>query len=207
MDSQLLRDWISMCEEGRSFDHSYFYGLFMDSCSLEELRSVFQTFPDAEGYVSALLRIKSGGHSQFDSNERIRASSQLIREDVERMRVFLSKINEHDLADSFLKNNVVFVDLDVFKSISYGDDAWPSSEAMSAIGDCFRDVMDGCEEKYWQLNEAVYGATNDYRAVWYVASNGFDFGYDFSLYMDIRGLGVQYLVCETGIYAVDLRAV
>lgn len=151
---QIVQDWIEFCENGKDFEDSYFYTLFMEEISQEEIIAIFRSFPNSEELVERLNKFLLIKESNGTTSEKIQELGDLLSQD------FLDKKQILQHLPSFSKFNeeyqIVYTrDTDEVEDLIL-DDIW-----VQEFHDFMRAQKIITDKKVYELFNALYGITYD----------------------------------------------
>lgn len=194
---QQLKNWIDFCEGKSDFDKSEFYTLFMEGNgedgrrSEEELKSIFQFFPNNEELIKRVQNV-------FLLSERINDPNSFVlnatKKDLTEKLKILSIINETELIES-IKKDVCFVSNSQIDEQELLEDEF-HHEFVSVIDDYLTDHWISQDNKIYALFEAFYGLAHNYGLVWYLGSPLISTEIDLDNYFDVWQYGGFYALTE-----------
>lgn len=152
---ELVKDWIQFCEEKKSFNTGYFYSLFMDNLSQDELVYIYNFFPNSERLILKLKKyMLQDFNISINPEVKIELLEIMIRLDFEdRKKVFeeMNKISFYDkIAFKYIEDSKEIINL------QYNDVL--SQEFHDYIN--YKTILE--DDKTDALYEALYGLTTDF---------------------------------------------
>lgn len=152
---QIVNDWGSFCEGKKSFEDSYFYTLFMDELSNDEIEYIYKYFPNSERLVNRMRQYLFDESLAVNENEKKQVLGRLIELDFEDRKPIL------ELLPSFSNFNssprFVYTEDVEYVSNLVLEDVW-----IQDFQDFLRDQIIIDDDKVWELKSALYGLTYDF---------------------------------------------
>ncbi|AEA42345.1 hypothetical protein [Fluviicola taffensis] len=152
---QIVNDWDSFCKGNNAFEDSYFYTLFMEGVSVEEIEAIYNSFPNSAKLVERMKRYLFTETSNFSIDETRNQLDKLIRLDFEDRKSVLGILPNF----SHFNKNPKFTYTDDLKMVSnlILDDIW-----VQDFHDYMRMQKIITDKKVYELNNALYGLTYDF---------------------------------------------
>ncbi|MGI9282804.1 MAG: hypothetical protein ACR2PX_24675 [Endozoicomonas sp.] len=185
----LVHDWVDFCTDTKSFDKSYFSGLFLLDLSDDELRAIFQYFNSAESLITRLKNVKASGNQTgrpFLQPDKTIPKEQLIefvRLDLQEKASLCQELDDEELAQLIRQARVEFTEDSKAVIDNSGQDN-PSEWVFELIGD-YIDEARGTDLKIQALEEACYGLATNYYLAWYIMAPLFQTSIDFENYFNV----------------------
>jgi len=152
---QIVNDWKKFCNGVETFEDDYFYTLFMDEISIEEIEAIYETFPNSEKLVSRMKRYLFDEISIVDEIDEIQKLEKLIKLDFEERKPILEQIPCFLNFNSNPKFSYVENVEDLYNLV--GDDI-----LIQDFQDYMRNIIMIDDDKVWELKSALYGKTYDF---------------------------------------------
>lgn len=149
---QIVEEWCLFCEGSKNFEDGYFFTLFMEELSIEEIEKVFSFFPNSEKLLSKMLLFRETESNITLSNNEL---LKLLKKDFEERSIIFKEI---PIFANLLRNPQFEYNenLEQVKSLIW-DDIW-SQEFYDHVGSFKIDKS----PKVYELHNAMYGATYDF---------------------------------------------
>ncbi|MDI9873198.1 hypothetical protein [Flectobacillus rivi] len=152
---ELIKDWDSFCKGYEEFEDGYFYTLFMEGISIEEIELIYKPFPNSDKLVERMKRYLFTKTSSIHDNEKRNNLDKLIKLDFEERKPILELLPNFS---QFNKNPkfTYIADKELVLSLML-DDIW-----IQDFHDyMFRQTIISNQREY-ELNNALYGLTYDF---------------------------------------------
>jgi len=195
---KLIEEWEDFCKGKKDCNYNYFYTLFMEELSDEDIKRIFASFSHSQELTKRLKRLKDYSFIKVDNWKDV--VRDLVSKDLKQKLSVLKLLKEDELINIIETSNIEFVEEQKYESLLEDDSSWPMVETMSLLGDYFRDSIEDYSKKISALVEAGYGATYNYNLVWYLIAPFLSVKYDFEHYVRLWELGARYTLTEKGVY-------
>lgn len=152
---QIINDWIEFCENDKPFEESYFYTIFMENISKEEIEIVYRSFPNSDQLTDRMNKFLFEEDVQIPNNEKQKILGELIQFDfLERETILksLPAFSKFNMNHKF----VYYEDRDVVNDLIL-DDVW-----IQDFHDYIFGQMSITDKKAYELLDALYGISNDF---------------------------------------------
>ncbi len=160
----LVDDWVEFCEGKRDFDKSDFLTLFHGSLTDEDLRAIYQFFPQADLLGERMKRFQAAKKARAERSIVPVSNSQIMNLAAADMRAkssILAELGEEELARFAGENQPsLTTDQNAFDNVARSD--WPNGEKHVVVGDYVDEQMLLPNKQGFALFEALYGAANSY---------------------------------------------
>jgi hypothetical protein len=191
---KIINDWSDFCEIGKSFEEGYFYTLFMEDITSEEIREVFKYFPNSEILIDRMEKFlfePKPNIENFDTKKN--ELERLIKLDFHERKPILEKL---DIFSKFNLNPIFIFNSD-FESISLKvlDDVCSQS-----FYDFMRMQKLITDKKVCELYNALYGITYDFDYQLYLFLPLLKTNYTAEYLYQFKRLGGIYAISENGVY-------
>lgn len=192
--NQIITDWSLFCENKAVFEDSYFYTLFMEDITSEEIREVFKYFPNSEILIDRMEKFlfePKPNIENFDTKKN--ELERLIKLDFHERKPILEKL---DIFSKFNLNPIFIFNSD-FESISLKvlDDVCSQS-----FHDFMRMQKLITDKKVYELYNALYGVTYDFDYQLYLFLPLLKTNYTAEYLYQFKRLGGIYAISENGVY-------
>lgn len=191
----LIEDWLKLCNGKENYNPSYFYTLFHNDFSLNELNKIFNCFEEKEDLLKKYLDYKQPKNHINDSQ-----LLELIQLDLRKKKDFCVIKGDSELVDSMTDLNYSFVKNEEFRKLRNAD--LPQVWLMELIGDNQRYSYSGSIKKD-SLLEAFYGLTSNNNLVWYLAESILKSEFDPKPYFEIWKNSGDYILGNNNVYILN----
>ena len=191
---QIVKDWCEFCEKGAKFEDGYFYTLFMDGLSPDEINEIFKYFDQKDDLTDRMHKYLYRSKPQIDNVEILKDElRRLIVKDFEDRQKILSEL---ECFKKFLANpEFEFIsDLEHNKTIVW-DDIW-SQNFQDKI--CSKKV--NREDKTYELYNSLYGITFDFDFQLYLFLPLLNTDYTGENIFEFKSLGGIYAISDNKVY-------
>lgn len=191
---QLIKDWSSFCEGEVVFEDGYFYTLFMENISIDEIRLIYQYFPNSDELIERMEKFLFVKPVKDVVDEiKISRLEKLIRLDFEERKPILKTLDSFSIFNSNAKFNYV----SEFESISKltMDDIWSQS-----FHDYLRSQKIDHDKKTYELFNSLYGLTYDFDYQLFLFKPLLRTSYSMQYLYDFKQLGGVYAITENGVF-------
>ena len=192
--NQIIKDWCEFCEKGTIFQKGYFFTLFMEDITSEEIKEVYKYFLNSKKLIARMERFLFEAKPKIEDFETKKNElEKLIKLDFEERKPILEKLEIFSLFNS----NPNFVFTENFESIStlILDDVW--SQSFHDFVD-FQTIVD--DEKTYAIYDSLYGITYDFDYQLYLFEPLLKTNYSVEHLFNFKRLGGVYAITDEGIY-------
>ncbi len=197
----LVDDWVEFCEGKRDFDKSHFLTLFHGSLTDEDLRAIYQFFPQADLLGERMERFQAAKKARTEKSIVPVSNSQILNLAASDMRAkssILAELGEEELARLASENKPsLTTDRNAFDNVARSD--WPNGEKHVVIGDYVDEQMLLPNKQGFALFEALYGAANSYDLQYFLAAPLIKSDVDFGSYFQLWSAGTDVALAEDNI--------
>ncbi|MDX8355186.1 hypothetical protein [Cognatiyoonia sp. IB215182] len=197
----LLDDWVEFCEGKRDFDKSHFLPLFHGSLNDDDLREIYQFFPQADLLSERMKRFQAAKKARKERSIVPVSSSQIMdlaAADMSAKSSILAELGEEELARFAGENKPsLTTDRNAFDYVACSD--WPNGEKHVVVGDYVDEQMLLPNKQGFALFEALYGAANSYDIQYFLAAPLIKSDVDFVPYFELWSAGSDVALAEDSI--------
>ena len=197
----LVDDWVKFCEGKRDVDKSHFLTLFHDALTDEDLRAIYQFFPQADLLGERMKRFQAAKKARAERSIVPVSNSQIMNFAIADMRAkssILAELGEEELARFASENKPsLTTDRIAFDTVARSD--WPNGEKHVVVGDYVDEQMLLPNKQGYALFEALYGAANSYDLQYFLAAPLIKSNVDFGSYFELWSAGSDVALAEDNI--------
>ena len=190
---QIVNDWKKFCTGGETFQDDYFYTLFMDEISIEEIEAIYETFPNSEKLVNRMKRYLFDGIPIVDKIEKMEKLEKLIKLDFDERKSILEQIPSFLNFNSNPKFSYVENVEDLY--VLNGDDI-----LIQDFQDYMRNIIKINDDKVWELKSALYGKTYDFDYQLFLFQPLLKTDYSMEYLYQFKKLGGVYAISNDGVF-------
>lgn len=153
---QIVYDWMNFCEGKREFEDGYFFTLFMENLTIEEINVIYSYFPNADMLTARMEKFLFGPKAiELPPYDRVCELDRLIRLDFVDREFSLKSLSPssngwHNLIFNYVEDDKIVDNLIL-------DDIYTQS-----FHDFMRSKKITSEKKMYLLFDALYGITYDF---------------------------------------------
>ncbi len=191
--NQIVNDWLKYCEGSEAFEDDYFYTLFMDEISVEEIEAIYKTFPNSEKLIKRMKQYLFGKNPKVNDSDKVFMLENLIKLDFEERMPILELLPNF----STLKTNLKFIyeeNVEVVNKLVLND-VW-----IQDFHDFMIRQMIIEDKKAFELYNALYGKTFDFDYQQYLFQPLFNTEYKMEYLFQFKKLGGVYAITESALY-------
>lgn len=191
---KIINDWSDFCLNRKKFEDGYFYTLFMDEISHEEVNEIYKYFPNSKMLISKAEKfIFEKTPFEKDLFSRKTILERLIKSDFEERK----SIHQQIPVFSIFEDNISFTYISDASLISEMNlnDTW--SQSFHDFVD-FQTIAD--DKKTYALYDALYCLTTDFDYRLYLFEPLLTTNYTANYIYDFKRLGGVYAIAENGVY-------
>jgi len=192
--NQMINEWSDFCEGRAVFEDCYFYTLFMENISSEEIRSIYKYFPNSEQLIEKMENFLFGAKPNIENFETKKNElERLIKLDFEDRKPILQQL---DVFSKFNSNPTFQFTFDI-ESIStlILDDVWSQS-----FHDFLRTQKVISDKKVYELYNALYGITYDFDYQLFLFEPLLKTNYTVESLFQFKRLGGLYVISDNIVY-------
>jgi hypothetical protein len=188
---EIVLDWIDFCEDRKDFDKSYFYPLFHDNCTKEELQAIVQ----CAGYVDTLQNL-SYAIFRKKAEAIVLPDSDIVREKVNddflNMQSIFKNTNQN-----YMINREYSIEIcgNWEEYFSYLIKYRSRGNIFDSIADTIYDYFPE-SRVFYAFYEALYGIENDYDLARAIINPYLTKKIDYASYFELYKINCHYLYLE-----------
>lgn len=190
---QIVNDWKNFCEGVETFEDDYFYTLFMDEISIEEIETIYKYFPNSERLVGRMKQFLFDEAPQVNENDKVQILENLIKLDFEERKPIIEQLPSF----SNFNSNPKFI-YEENEKVVYNlvlDDIW-----IQNFQDFMRNQIVIEDDKVWELKSALYGKTYDFDYQLFLFQPLLKPAYTMEYLFRFKKLGGIYAISENTVY-------